>query len=261
MPCSAVTAAWAAPSMPTARPETTAAPAFAIAAPIRAAVSRPASGRPAGADDGDCVPRREGGHVAEDEEHVRRHLDRPEPRRVGLVVERQDVDTGRLDPAKHRIRVPRELRDRLGRRAIPNVSRPSSMLRRRPAPRRPRAGPPARGSRRPVPNRRSSAPNPTGPSPTTDTRTAQASRSLRPGPDREPDGRLADVRSSSPPTSPDRSGGPDAQHSARLAGAETRGRRSEAGGFLEMPAEHRAAPRPGPRSSGRRAGAAPCRGR
>ena len=76
------TAAWAAPSIPNARPLTTTAPARANAAPMRPAIRRPASVGRRVPTTATAAPRRQRRIGPAHEENTRREFDRPEAHRV-----------------------------------------------------------------------------------------------------------------------------------------------------------------------------------
>ena len=95
LPPARTVAAWAAPSMPTASPDTTVAPTATRFVAMRLAMPRPASVArrvPTMATAAASVQR---GGIAQHEEDEGRHLDRSQPARVGDVVDRHDLHAER----------------------------------------------------------------------------------------------------------------------------------------------------------------------
>ena len=81
------------------RPDTTLAPVATRSPAIRAAIARPRIGRAARADDRDGSGEAERGRVAEDVQHVRRHVDRRQSQRIRRVLDRHDASpSSRIRP-------------------------------------------------------------------------------------------------------------------------------------------------------------------
>ena len=257
-------AAWAAPSMPIASPETTLAPAAASARrdPRRRA-RRPAfDARRVPTTATACVGV-ERGRVAAHEQEVRRQLDRREPRRVGRVLDRQDAKARargcgpsvRLGVLGGRGRSPRR-RSGDSPAAGPAVRRLDGRRGHEIAPRR-RPSRRRAGSSRPVPAGRRSVREPDRP---------EAVRRGEHGPRIPFRGpirgivRVGDARTRSQPSRSARPRRPRAPQPARVA-ARRVGRCAEPGGLVEVRLARRPRRRRGRRWSGRPGAAARSRGR
>src|SRR4051812_10281745 len=97
-PPSAAAAACAAPSIPTASPDTTVAPARTSARRDARGDEAAVRGRPARSDEGDGRRRVKGFAGSSNEQDVRRELDRRQAPRIRRLLEGDDAEIGGRDP-------------------------------------------------------------------------------------------------------------------------------------------------------------------
>ncbi len=242
VPRASTAAAWAAPSMPTASPDTTRRPDLDEARgdprrrrPDPALVARRV---PTIATAASALHRR---RIAEDVQQVRRHLDRAQPRRIGRILDR-DHARGRAPGCGRASRARRSAASAIASATVRRQAVAAACRCVRPRPARPRpSGPghrasrPRAGSRRRCRSARAGRPNPTGPSPRTPARTAHASRSASVGAGAVSVHDVARCSTSVPTVRlAHRSGDPTPSISVRLDSRQPHVGRAVPGGLIEV---------------------------